>query len=67
MENVSKFVKHFMFWILAVCIVTLSVMTGLNAGLGQTANALVDGILVVILLIGVYFIFCVLTIGVEKE
>ena len=54
----SGFVKHFVFWVVALAIVGLSVMLGVNSAQEDTANAVVDGLVAFFLLVGVYFVFC---------
>ncbi len=58
-EKMAKFVKHFMFWTITIVVVTLAVMTGINSIRdGSSANAIVDGVLVIVLIATAYFVFC---------
>lgn len=55
----AKFVKHFMFWAITIVVVALAVMTGINSIRdGSSANAIVDGVLVIVLIATAYFVFC---------
>ena len=53
-----RFVKHFIFWTVVIVVVALSIMTGLNAAQKGTGNAVIEGLLVLLMIVTVYFVYC---------